>query len=199
MSLKIRLARGGAKKRPYYRIVVADARSPRDGRFIERVGSYNPMLAQDAANRVVLVTERIQHWLSVGAQPTDRVARFLGQAGIAAMPEIRLTPIKSAPKTKAQERVKAREEAIVKAQEAAEAAKAAAVQAAADAKEAAAAEAVAAAEAAAAPAPEPVAEEVVSAAESVVEEAAAVEESAPAGESIAEEPIAQEAAETTEG
>ncbi len=83
MALKIRLARGGAKKRPYYRIVVTDARNPRDGAFIEKVGTYNPMLARDAANRVTLVTDRIQHWLSVGAQPTDRVLRFLDAAGLA--------------------------------------------------------------------------------------------------------------------
>ena len=82
MSLKIRLARGGSKKRPFYRIVVADARSPRDGRFIEKVGTYNPMLAKDSADRVTLATERLTHWLSVGAQPTDRVARFLDAAGL---------------------------------------------------------------------------------------------------------------------
>jgi small subunit ribosomal protein S16 len=81
MSLKIRLARGGTKKRPYYAIVIADARSPRDGRFIEKIGTYNPMLPKDAT-RVVLDNERASHWLSVGAQPTDRVARFLDQAGL---------------------------------------------------------------------------------------------------------------------
>ena len=187
MSLKIRLARGGAKKRPYYRIVVADTRSPRDGRFIEKLGAYNPMLPQGADKRVVFDADRVKHWLSVGAQPTERVARFLGQAGVIAAQAIRETPLKSAPKTKAQERVKAREEAVIKAQEAAEAGKAAAIQAAADAK----AEAAAAA---AAPAPEPVAEEAP--AEAVAEEAAAepVAEEAPA-EAIAEEP----ASETTEG
>lgn len=130
MSLKIRLARGGAKKRPYYRIVVADARSPRDGRFVEKIGTYNPMLAQDAQARVVLDAERVAHWLSVGAQPTDRVARFLGQAGLTPKAEIRQTPVKSAPKAKAQERLKAKEEALIKAAEAAEAAKAAAIEAA---------------------------------------------------------------------
>jgi small subunit ribosomal protein S16 len=82
MSLKIRLARGGTKKRPYYSIVIADARSPRDGRFIEKIGTYNPMLPKDA-QRVTLNTERAAHWVSVGAQATDRVARFLDQAGIA--------------------------------------------------------------------------------------------------------------------
>ena len=82
MALKIRLSRGGSKKRPYYRIVVADVRAPRDGRFIERLGSWNPMLPRDDENRVVLNEERIRHWLSVGARPTDRVHRFLDQAGI---------------------------------------------------------------------------------------------------------------------
>ena len=111
MSLKIRLARGGAKKRPYYSIVVADSRSPRDGRFIERVGTYNPMLDARHADRVTLKTERVQHWLGVGALPTDRVARFLGDAGLIDKPAMRETPIKSAPKAKAQERQKAAAEA----------------------------------------------------------------------------------------
>lgn len=83
MALKIRLSRGGAKKRPYYRIVVTDARSPRDGSFIEKVGSYNPMVAKDSDQRVILNVERIQHWLGNGAQPTDRVLRFLDKAGLA--------------------------------------------------------------------------------------------------------------------
>ena len=86
MSLKIRLARGGAKKRPFYRIVVADSRMPRDGRFIERVGTYNPMLPKEHPDRIDLKTERIQHWLSVGARPSDRVAKFLGGAEILPMP-----------------------------------------------------------------------------------------------------------------
>jgi small subunit ribosomal protein S16 len=111
MSLKIRLARGGAKKRPYYSIVVADSRSPRDGRFIERVGTYNPMLDRGHADRVTLKTERVQHWLGVGALPTDRVARFLGEAGLIEKPPVPETPIKSAPKAKAQERMKATAEA----------------------------------------------------------------------------------------
>ena len=81
MALKIRLARGGAKKRPFYRIVVAEASSPRDGRFVEKVGTYNPLLPRDHAERIVLNMERIKHWLSVGAQPTDRVELFLGNAG----------------------------------------------------------------------------------------------------------------------
>jgi small subunit ribosomal protein S16 len=101
MSLKLRLARAGTKKRPYYHVVVADARSPRDGRFIEKIGTYDPKLA-DKEKRVTLVTERASHWLSVGAQPTDRVARFFDAAGLLKRearnnPE-RAVPGKSAPK-----------------------------------------------------------------------------------------------------
>ena len=107
MGLKIRLARAGAKKRPYYHIVIADSRSPRDGRFIERVGSYNPMLPADHAERVRLVNDRITHWVSEGAVATDRVARFLGKAGLIPMPKYAEQPIQSAPKKKAQERAKA--------------------------------------------------------------------------------------------
>ena len=107
MALKIRLARGGAKKRPFYSIVVSDSRSPRDGRFIEKVGSYNPMLPAEHTDRVRLVDARIQHWMGQGALPTDRVARFLGKAGLAPMPAMREQPVKSAPKKKAQERAKA--------------------------------------------------------------------------------------------
>lgn len=107
MSVKIRLARAGAKKRPYYHIVVADSQSPRDGRFIEKVGAYNPMLPSDHAERVRLVSERITHWLSQGAQPTDRVARFLGNAGLIAKPSYNEQPKQSAPKKKAQERAAA--------------------------------------------------------------------------------------------
>jgi small subunit ribosomal protein S16 len=111
MALKIRLSRGGAKKRPYYRIVIADSRSPRDGRFIEKIGAYNPMLAKDDPNRVVLDIERAKHWLGRGATPSDRVARFLGQADVIPMPAQRNNPEKAKPKTKAQERMKAAEEA----------------------------------------------------------------------------------------
>jgi small subunit ribosomal protein S16 len=107
MGLKIRLARAGAKKRPYYHIVVADSRSPRDGRFIEKLGSYNPMLPAEHAERVRLQDERILHWVGQGAVATDRVARFLGKAGLAPMPAYSEQPIKSAPKKKAQERAKA--------------------------------------------------------------------------------------------
>ena len=119
MSLKLRLSRGGAKKRPYYRIVVADSRMPRDGRFIERVGTYNPMLPQEHPERIKLNDERIKHWLGVGAKPSDRVARFLGQAEIIPLPEIRETPKKSAPRAKAQERIREAEEAAKAAAEAA--------------------------------------------------------------------------------
>jgi len=105
MSLKIRMSRGGAKKRPFFSIVVADSRNPRDGRFIEKLGTYNPMLAKDHPDRIVLKTERIQHWLGVGALPSDRVARFLGDAGLRPKPEIRETPKKSAPRKKTQERM----------------------------------------------------------------------------------------------
>lgn len=103
MALKIRLTRGGAKKRPYYRIVVADSRSPRDGRFIERIGSYDPMKPKDAADRVVLDVEKAKAWLAKGAQPTDRVLRFLDQAGLMKRPE-RKNPEKGVPGKKAQER-----------------------------------------------------------------------------------------------
>jgi len=105
MSLKIRLARGGSKKRPYYHVVVADARSPRDGRFIEKLGSWNPMLAKDDANRIVINGERVKHWLDNGAQPTDRVLRFLDDAGLAKR-EARSNPSKGEPGKKAQERAK---------------------------------------------------------------------------------------------
>jgi ribosomal protein S16 len=107
MALKLRLARGGTKKRPFYHIVVADARSPRDGRFIEKLGTFNPLLAKDAENRVVLNTERAQHWLSVGAQPTDRVLRFLDAAGVAKR-EARNNPEKAKPGAKATERAEER-------------------------------------------------------------------------------------------
>jgi len=103
MSLKIRLARAGAKKRPFYRIVIADSRSPRDGRFIEIVGTWNPILPKNDPKRVTLVTERVQHWVSKGAQPTDRVLRFLDQAGVLKR-EARLNPEKAKPGKKAQER-----------------------------------------------------------------------------------------------
>ncbi|WP_416064899.1 30S ribosomal protein S16 [Rhizobium sp. ZK1] len=119
MALKIRLARGGSKKRPYYHVVLADARSPRDGRFLENLGSWNPMLAKDDEKRVQLNGERIKHWLDQGALPTDRVLRFLDEAGISKR-ETRNNPVKAKPGKKAQER------AAEKAQKAADAAEAAA-------------------------------------------------------------------------
>jgi small subunit ribosomal protein S16 len=103
MPLKIRLTRGGAKKRPYYRIVVADSRAPRDGRFIDRIGAYDPMKPKDDANRVVLDVEKAKEWLAKGAQPTDRVLRFLDAAGLAKRPQ-RNNPKKAEPGKKAQER-----------------------------------------------------------------------------------------------
>ena len=104
MALKIRLSRGGAKKRPFYKIVVAEALSPRDGKFIERLGSYNPMVAKDHAERLVLDIERAKYWLSKGAQPTLRVAKMLSSDGLVKAPVIRDQPIKSAPGKKRQER-----------------------------------------------------------------------------------------------
>jgi small subunit ribosomal protein S16 len=120
MSLKLRLARAGTKKRPYYHIVVADARSPRDGRFIEKLGTYDPVLA-DTSKRVTLLNERAQHWLSVGAQPTDKVLRFLDAAGLLKR-EPRNNPNKAKPGAKATERAETRAKA-------AEAAKTAAAEA----------------------------------------------------------------------
>ncbi len=169
MALKIRLARGGAKKRPFYRIVVAEAAAPRDGRYVERVGTYNPMVPKDHEQRVTLNAERIAHWLGQGAQPTERVHKMLAAAGLAAAPVIREQPKKSAPGKKRAERE-------------AEAAEAAAAAAEAPAEEAAAEEA---------PAEEAPAEE-AAAEEAPAEEAAA--EEAPAEEAAAEEAPAEEAA-----
>lgn len=133
MSLRIRLARGGAKKRPYYRIVVADSRMPRDGRFIEKVGTYNPMLGKDDPNRVRLDTVRVEHWLKVGARPSDRVARFLGHAELAPMPAVPEQTKQHQPRPKTLERMAAREEKRRAAEEAAKEATAAAEQATAEA------------------------------------------------------------------
>ncbi len=146
MSLKIRLARGGTKKRPHYSIVVADARAPRDGRFIEKLGTFDPLKSKDAADRVVLNVEKAKQWMVNGAQPTDRVARFLDAAGVLKR-EPRNNAEKAKPKKKAQERLAAAEKAKVDAEAAVEKAKADAIAAAEAAK-------VAAAEAAAAPAAE---------------------------------------------
>ncbi|MCZ8261594.1 MAG: 30S ribosomal protein S16 [Beijerinckiaceae bacterium] len=107
MSLKIRLARGGAKKRPVYRIVVADARAPRDGRFLEKIGTYNPMLAKDSAERVVIDLEKAKAWIAKGAQPTDRVLRFLDAAGLVKR-EARNNPQKAEPGKKMAERAAAK-------------------------------------------------------------------------------------------
>ncbi|WP_265570650.1 30S ribosomal protein S16 [Sphingomicrobium nitratireducens] len=169
MAVAIRLARGGAKKRPYYRIVVADSRNSRDGRFIERVGSYNPLLQKDDPERVKLDQDRIRHWLSVGAQPSDRVLRFLDAAGIMERPA-RNNPKKAEPGANAKERLEAKA-----------------------AKEAEAAEAAAAAEAEAnAPAEEEVTEAPAEAAAEAPAEEAKTEE-APAEEAKAEEAPAEEA------
>ena len=107
MSIKIRLSRGGSKKRPFYRIVAADSRMPRDGRFIEKLGTYNPLLAKDSEDRVKMDVERVQYWLSQGAQTTDRVARFLEAAGVVEKKE-RSNPKKALPGKAAQERADAK-------------------------------------------------------------------------------------------
>ena len=120
MAMKIRLARGGSKKRPFYRVVAADSRMPRDGRFIEKLGTYNPLLPKDSEERVKLNMERVQYWLDQGAQPSDRVARFLEAAGTIAKTE-RNNPKKAEPGQKAKDRA---EEKAAKAAEAAEAAEA---------------------------------------------------------------------------
>ena len=164
MAVKIRLARGGTKKRPFYRIVAADERAPRDGRYIEKLGTFNPLLPKDHAERVVMDAERIQHWMGTGAQPTDRVLRSLDAAGLAKRPA-RNNPKKALPGTKALERIEAKKQAEIDAKE----------KAAADAEAAAAAKA----EAEAAPAEEAPAEE-------------AAAEEAPAAEAAAEEAPAEE-------
>ncbi|PZO06747.1 MAG: 30S ribosomal protein S16 [Alphaproteobacteria bacterium] len=193
--LKIRLARGGAKKRPYYYIVVADSHAPRDGKFIERVGTYNPMLPRDGEKpRVSLKADRISEWLSKGAQPTDRVARFISQdeslAGKVKWSQSN-NPNKGTPGKKAQERAAERAQREADRAEAEAAAKIEAAEAAQKAKE----EAAAAAEAArnAPPAEEPAAEE--AAPEAAAEEAPAAEEPAaeePAAEAAAEEPASED-------
>ena len=109
--LKIRMSRGGAKKRPFYKIVVADSRRPRDGKFIEKVGFFNPLLPKDKKERLNLDIDRIKYWLAQGAQPSERIARFLGQAEVIPMPAQRNNPIKAKPKKKAQEKLKAAAEA----------------------------------------------------------------------------------------
>ena len=178
MATKIRLARGGSKKRPFYRIVIADERAPRDGNFIEKIGNFNPMVPKDHKERVVISKERAEHWLKVGAQPTDRVQRILADLGMMEAPKITEKTKKHLPKAKAQERIKAKEEAALKAEEDAKAA-----------AEAAKAEAEK-------PAEEPAAEEqpqaeVAPETEAVAEETPAATEEAPAAsEEAPEEPEA---------
>lgn len=111
MSVRIRLSRGGSKKRPYYHIVAADSRAPRDGRYIEKLGSYNPLLPQDNEQRLVVDQEKVKAWLSKGAQPTDRLVKMFANLGLCAAPKTREQPKKSAPKAKAMERLKAKEAA----------------------------------------------------------------------------------------
>lgn len=167
MALSMRLSRGGSKKRPYYKIVVADARAPRDGKFIERIGSYNPQLPKDSAERMILDAERAKHWLAAGAQPSDRVARFLDIAGVKER-KVKSNPNKGEPGQKAKDRAEDKATKLAEAEEAAAAA-------------------------AAAPAPEPEPEpEVVE--EAVAEEAAPAVEEAPAAEEAAPEAVAEEAA-----
>lgn len=170
MSVSLRLSRGGSKKRPYYKIVIANSRAPRDGKYLEQVGTYNPLLAKDDATRVRLVEDRVRYWLGVGAQPTDRVARLLDKAGIKERAATN-NPNQAEPGKKAKDRA---EDKAKKAVEAAEAAAAAA--------------------AAPAPEPEPVVEEVAEVAAEETPEAEVVAEEAPAAEAIAEEAPAAEAA-----
>ena len=188
MATSIRLSRGGSKKRPYYKIVVADSRSPRDGRFIERLGSYNPLLAKDNPERIKLDAERAAHWLSVGAQPTDRVARFLDAAGIKER-AARNNPSKGVPGEKAKERAEEKAQKLADAEEAAAAA--AAAPAPEPEVEAPAAEEVVAEEAAEAVA-EAVAEEVP--AEATADDAVAIAEEVAEGGPVTEEAPAEEAA-----
>ncbi|MEO1649131.1 MAG: 30S ribosomal protein S16 [Pseudomonadota bacterium] len=172
MAIALRLSRGGAKKRPYYRIVAADSRSPRDGKYLEQIGTYNPLLAKDSPERVKLNEDRARYWLGVGAQPSDRVLRFLDAAGILERAP-RNNPQKAEPGEKAKERA---EEKAEKLKEAEEAAKTAEEEAKAEAE---------------APAEEAAAEE-APAEEAPAEEAAA--EEAPAEEPAAEEAPAEDAA-----
>lgn len=158
MALAIRLSRGGRKKRPFYRIVVADKRMPRDGRYIERLGTYNPLLNDDNEQRVQLVEDRLKYWLDQGAKPSERVAIFLGKAGLIDMPEQPNRPKKSAPGEKAKMLIEEKEEKRKAAEEAAKAAEEEAKAAAAAAEEAPAEEAPAE-EAAEAPAEDAPAEE----------------------------------------
>ena len=161
MSLRIRLSRGGAKKRPYYRVVVADSRSPRDGRFIERIGSLNPMVPKDHPERFSDNEDRVKYWLGVGARPTDRLARYLSGAGLVEKPAVPEQTKKNQPRPKTVERMKEREEKAAAAQEA---------------------EKATAEEAAAAPAEDQAPAEDAAAEEETPAEEAAPEEAAPAAE-----------------
>jgi small subunit ribosomal protein S16 len=184
MATKMRLARGGSKKRPFYRIVIADERAPRDGNFIEKIGNFNPMVPKDHKERVVISKERAEHWLKVGAQPTDRVQRILAELGMMDAPKITEKTKKHLPKAKAQERTKAKEEAAVKAEEdakaAAEAAKAEAEKPAAEEQPQAEAAPEAPAEPEAAAAEEQPQAEAAPEAEAVAEETPAAPEAEPA-------------------
>ena len=111
MAVRIRLSRGGSKKRPFYRVVAADQRAPRDGRFIEKLGTYNPLLPQDHEQRLVINEERVKYWLGVGARPTERLEKLFSNLGLVKAPALREQPKKSAPKAKAQERMKEKEAA----------------------------------------------------------------------------------------
>ena len=182
MAIAIRLARGGMKKRPYYRIVVTDSRNARDGKFIEKIGTYNPLLPKDSAERIKLDTDRAAHWLSVGAQPSDRVARFLDAAGVRTR-AAKGHPPKGRPGEKAKERAQIAVDRAAAEVAAAAAAEEAAAQAIVDAREAAEAEAAAAAEAAAEAAAAPAVEDVVA-------------DEAPAGDATDEAPVADAAVET---
>ena len=116
MATKIRLARGGSKKKPFYRIVAADVRSPRDGRFLEKLGTYNPLLSHENEQRLVINDERIKHWLSVGAEATERVQKLLSAKGLLKAPKINEQPKKSALKKKAQERLAEKQAAAAEAE-----------------------------------------------------------------------------------
>jgi len=203
MAVAIRLARGGSKKRPYYRVVVADSRNARDGRFIEKVGTYNPLLAKDSPERVKLDSDRIKHWLSVGAQPSDRVARFLDAAGIKER-AARNNPNKAEPGEKAKERAEEKANKLAEAEEAKKAAAAAPAEEAVTEEAAAetpaeetAAEAPAEEVAAEAPAAEEAAPEAPAAEEAQAEEAPAAEAEPEANEATPNSDAGDDAAEVT--
>ena len=199
MSVSMRLSRGGSKKRPYYRIVVANSRSPRDGSYLEQIGTYNPLLAKDDENRVKLTEDRARYWLGVGAQPTDRVARMLDKAGIKERAPT-VNPKKGEPGQKAKDRAEERTAKLAEAEEA-KAAAAAAPEPEPEAEAAAPEEAVAEAPAEAAPAETP-AEEVVTEEASAEPENQGISAEAPAEgavEPAAEEPQVESAMEPAEG